>query len=44
MIEKMLPKWNPDAIFKVIQGADHFYWGKTAEVEAINRDFLESRI
>ena len=41
MIQKMLPGWNLDAIFKVIQGADHFYGGKTAEVEAIIQDFLE---
>ena len=41
MIQKMLPGWNLDAIFKVIQGADHFYWGKTAEVRTIIQDFLE---
>lgn len=41
MIEEMLAGWNLDAIFKVIQGADHFYGGKTAEVDAIIQDFLE---
>lgn len=40
MIRKMLPAWNPDAIFKVIQGADHFYWGKTEEIEAIIQDAM----
>jgi len=26
-VEKMLPKWNNEALFRVIQGADHFYAG-----------------
>ena len=42
MIKKMLPDWNPDAGFKIIQGADHFYWGKTGEIEEIVRKFLDS--
>jgi alpha/beta superfamily hydrolase len=42
MIQKMLPRWNPDVLFKVVQGADHFYWGKTGEIEEIIRDFLGS--
>lgn len=41
MIEEMLPGWNPDAIFEVIQGADHFYWGKTSELDAIIQGFLD---
>ncbi len=41
MLEKMVPRWNPEAIFKTVQGADHFYWGKTTEIEAIIRDFLQ---
>jgi alpha/beta superfamily hydrolase len=40
MIQKMLPAWNPEALFKEIQGADHFYWGKTQEIEAIISDWL----
>jgi alpha/beta superfamily hydrolase len=42
IIQKMLPNWNPDALFKIIQGADHFYWGKSGEIEKIVRNFLES--
>ncbi len=41
MIQKMLPAWNPEARFEIIQGADHFYLGKTGEIEDIVRDFLE---
>jgi uncharacterized protein len=26
-VEKMLPRWNDEAQFQVIQGADHFYSG-----------------
>lgn len=42
MIRKMLPGWNTDLNFHVIQGADHFYWGKTVEMEAVVRDFLKA--
>lgn len=41
MIQKMLPEWNPDARFKIIQGADHFYWAKTGEIEEIVQNFLD---
>jgi alpha/beta superfamily hydrolase len=42
MIQKMLSDWNPDIRFEIIQGADHFYWGKTGEIEEIVRNFLDS--
>jgi alpha/beta superfamily hydrolase len=42
VIQKMLPTWNPQAVFKVIQGADHFYWGNTNQVEEIIQDFLDT--
>jgi len=40
-IKKMIPGWNHEAALKVIQGADHFYWGKTDELEEIIHEFLE---
>jgi len=40
MIEQMLPAWNPEATFKVIKDADHFYWGKTDEIEAIISELI----
>ena len=42
MIQKMLPKWNKDSAFHIIQGADHFYWGETGEIESIVGDFLKT--
>ena len=35
MIKDMIPVWNSEAEFDIIQGADHFYWAKTGELEAI---------
>lgn len=35
MIKDMIPVWNSEAGFNIIKGADHFYWGKTGELEAI---------
>jgi alpha/beta superfamily hydrolase len=40
-IKDLVRLWNPDASFRVIQGADHSYWGKTDELKVIIRDFLE---
>ncbi|MBW2017148.1 MAG: alpha/beta hydrolase [Deltaproteobacteria bacterium] len=40
-IQEMVKVWNPDAVFKVIEGADHFYGGKTDRIQSIIREFLE---
>jgi len=34
-IRSLLPDWNPEALFKEIQGADHFYFGFFKELETI---------
>jgi alpha/beta superfamily hydrolase len=39
-VEKMLPKWNDKALFRVIQGADHFYSGYEEELVDIVGGFL----
>jgi uncharacterized protein len=39
-VEKMLPKWNDHAVFRVIQGADHFYSGHEDELINIIGEFL----
>jgi alpha/beta superfamily hydrolase len=39
-VEKMLPKWNNEASFRVIQGADHFYSGYEEELMDIIGRFL----
>lgn len=40
-IDEYLSKWNPKAVFKTIQGADHFYFGKTAELKRIIQEFID---
>ncbi len=35
MIKKILPAWNPDAGFKIIRGADHFYGGYLHILESV---------
>ncbi|KPK15894.1 MAG: hypothetical protein AMK69_26650 [Nitrospira bacterium SG8_3] len=40
-VEKMLPNWNEQALFRVIQGADHFYSGYEEELKLIIREFLD---
>ena len=40
MIKEMVPRWNPEAEFRMIKGADHFYWGKTGELERMIGDLI----
>jgi uncharacterized protein len=42
-IEKILPRWNPGAVLRVIYGADHFYWGHSDELRKIVKELLEAR-
>jgi alpha/beta superfamily hydrolase len=39
-VEKMVAKWNDRAVFRVIQGADHFYSGYEEELIKIIGEFL----
>ncbi|MBW1735134.1 MAG: alpha/beta hydrolase [Deltaproteobacteria bacterium] len=41
MIREMIASWNPDAEFRIVAGADHFYWDRTGEIEAMVKDLLE---
>jgi len=41
-ITGMLSRWNPESALRIIEGADHFFGGKTGELEAVIRSFLES--
>ena len=41
MIKDMIPAWNSEADFKIIKEADHFYWGKTSEIEVIIGDMID---
>jgi len=35
-----LPIWNPEAILKIVDGADHFYGSKTDELKRLIVEFL----
>jgi len=39
-VEKLMPSWNPQGDFHIIEGADHFYWGYTDQLTAIISEFL----
>ncbi|MDY7038453.1 MAG: alpha/beta hydrolase [Thermodesulfobacteriota bacterium] len=39
-VEELLPAWNPEAVFRTIRGADHFYWGMEDKMKAIIKNFL----
>ncbi len=41
MIKDMIPVWNSEAEFNIIKGADHFYCGKTGELEAVIGDLVD---
>jgi len=41
MIKDMIPVWSSEAEFNIIQGADHFYWRKRGEIEAIIRGLID---
>ena len=41
MIKDMIPVWNSEARFDIIQGADHFYLGKTSEIETKIGDLID---
>ncbi|MBC8433545.1 MAG: alpha/beta fold hydrolase [Desulfobacterales bacterium] len=39
-IKTLLPSWNPEARFEIIEGADHFYGGYLDRLEKILDDYL----
>ena len=40
LIEENLGRWNPEADFQVIEGADHFFSGALGALEKVLADFL----
>ena len=42
VIEKMIPTWNPNARFEVIDGADHFYGGYLNQLESVLTGMLSA--
>lgn len=41
LIKQSYPQWNPEANLEVIIGADHFYGGYTAQLEAVLAALLD---
>lgn len=41
-VERMLLRWNDQAVFRVVQGADHFYSGYEEELIDIVGEFLKT--
>lgn len=35
LVEQLVTQWNPEAVFKVIHGADHFFYGYTDKLTAL---------
>ena len=40
LIKKMLPAWNSNAVFEIIDGADHFYGRYVDELESVLSSYL----
>jgi alpha/beta superfamily hydrolase len=43
MIKESIRDWNPEAHFEIIQGADHFYFGRTDKLRRIVEAFLQEQ-
>lgn len=42
-IRALLPIWNPDAAFEIIDGCDHFYVGHLDKLQSILTTYLQSQ-
>ena len=41
-IRDLLPAWNPDTHFEIINGCDHFYIGYLDKLQSILTQYLKS--
>jgi len=41
-IRDLLPAWNPDTRFEIIDGCDHFYGGYLDKLQSILNQYLKS--
>ena len=39
-VKKKTHLWNKNAVLKFIEGADHFYWGRTDEIKSVLNEFV----
>ena len=44
LVKELVNQWNPGAGLKVINGADHFYWGRENEVSEAIEEYLEKKM
>ncbi|MBW2064277.1 MAG: alpha/beta hydrolase [Deltaproteobacteria bacterium] len=40
-VQEKVKAWNPEAVFRVVEGADHFYWGKAHGIREIIKEHLK---
>jgi hypothetical protein len=40
-LQRLFPGWNREARFEIIEGADHFYWGREPEIVGRITSFLD---
>ena len=42
-IQQQLPQWNPTAAMETVDGCDHFYSGRTRQLEQILQQYISER-
>jgi len=43
MVRELAKEWNPEARLEIVQGADHFYWGKEHMVSQAIEEYLSRK-
>ncbi|MBW2029597.1 MAG: alpha/beta hydrolase [Deltaproteobacteria bacterium] len=41
-VRERVMNWNSEAVLRVIEGADHFYWGKAHAIKESIKEYLEN--
>jgi len=44
LVSSLVERWNPEAELKIVDGADHFYWGKEHHVSEAIEEYLTKKI
>ncbi len=43
LVKDLVDRWNPQARFYIIEGADHFYWGMEQELMRLLHEFISGK-
>ncbi len=43
LVRSLVEQWNPEAELKIVDGADHFYWGKEHQVSEAIEEYLTKK-